>query len=216
MDERAKNAATAPHVIPERASARSYAAPCSEVTCARLPEREREKTQEMVREPTLGRNFAAPGHLVAVLANPPGITNGDRSRRRIEQAQTSLGLTSSTIVNLFPLPTYRTGEISLLGSHQGPWISARPPILRVLRATNAETDAVLLGYGVSEPTGAARELHRFQVSWLRQQLDFLKLTIYVVGDGPRHPSRWHRYTSRHYAGLPFDQALANSLRQLDG
>lgn len=70
---------------------------------------------------------------------------------------------------------------------------------------------ILLGYGTTEPTGPARLHHREQVAWLRRAIGERGLPIYQVGNGPRHPSRWQRWTFRTYPGVPFADALKLSL-----
>lgn len=152
-----------------------------------------------------------PRNLIAVLSNPPLDTSGSRTRARVDQARLALEFDRASIVNLFPLPTYRTGAIAAVGAEAEPWLSARPALLVGLQSA----DAVILGYGLDEPVGAARVWHRAQVSWLNAELIALGTPTYVVGEGPRHPSRWHRYTSRRYPGQPFEDALLKSLRRFD-
>lgn len=148
--------------------------------------------------------------LVAVLSNPPSVTSGNRTRGRVDQARAALRLDSCEISNLFSLSTYRTGDISSLGAEEEPWLIARQSLLRSL----CVADAIILGYGLTEPTGPARAFHRSQVSWLMNEIKTLSVPAYVVGDGPRHPSRWQRFTSRVHGSMPFEQALARSLCRL--
>lgn len=152
----------------------------------------------------------ADGRLIAILANPP-LTGGDRTRARVDRVRSMLGHQSAEIVNLFPEATHRTGAITRLGTDEALWVSARPSIESALTMA----DSVLLGYGLDEPAGAARSYHRAQVNWLYGALRVRKLPTYVVGEGPRHPSRWQRYTSRRHPDVPFEQALSLSLKQID-
>jgi hypothetical protein len=145
--------------------------------------------------------------LVAILSNPPSETDGSRTRSRVEQASAALGLGTVDVVNLFSVATYRSDDISQTGATPEPWLAARPAIADAVE----HADAVLLAYGISEPTGAAREFHRGQVQWLTNLLTKSGLPVYVVGDGPRHPTRWQRYTTRHCQGLPFGEALGRAL-----
>ena len=110
-------------------------------------------------------------------------------------------------MNLFPLPTYRTTDISLLGTHASDWLTARPAI----EVAIGQASLVLLAYGVSEPTGVARMHFRAQVKWLGDLIDSVSSPPYQVGEGPRHPSRWHRWTSRTHPDLTFVEALRLSL-----
>ncbi|WP_434811859.1 DUF1643 domain-containing protein [Microbacterium sp. bgisy189] len=145
--------------------------------------------------------------LVAVLSNPPSETDGSRTLSRVQQASAALGTSTIDVVNLFSLPTYRSDEISRAGVAPESWLSARPTIAKAIE----RADAVLLAYGISEPTGIARDLHREQVRWLTDLLRESGLPVYVVGDGPRHPTRWQRYTTRHFQHLSFGDALRQAL-----
>jgi hypothetical protein len=147
------------------------------------------------------------GALVCVLANPP-TTSGARTLGRVGRAAELLGYRDIEVVNLFPLATYRTGGINGLGTEAAHWHHARRPIEEALN----RAAAVLIGYGTTEPAGLARGHHRDQVAWLRQRIVERKLPTYQVGDGPRHPSRWQRWTFRHHPEVPFSEALKLSLR----
>lgn len=147
------------------------------------------------------------GVLVCVLANPP-TTSGARTLGRVGQAAELLGYGDAEVVNLFPLETYRTGGINGLGAEAAHWQQARGAIEEALN----RAAAVLVGYGATEPSGLARGHHRDQVAWLRQQIVERKLPTYQVGDGPRHPSRWQRWTFRHHPEVPFSEALSLSFR----
>ena len=104
-------------------------------------------------------------HLVVIGSNPP-TTSGERTLRRVEVARELLGYQTVEVVNLFPLPTYRTSGLAEVGQTREGWRQARGEI----RASIARASAVLLAYGVGHPTGAARHHHRSQVTWLDQLL----------------------------------------------
>lgn len=70
----------------------------------------------------------------------------------------------------------------------------------------ANTDAVLLAYGVEEPLGAARPYFRAQVHWLETEIGSRKLPLFRFGPRPLHPSRWQRHTNRAYPGADFEDA----------
>jgi hypothetical protein len=149
------------------------------------------------------------GKLIAILASPP-TTSGERTRLRVEKASIYLGCSGTSIVNLFPLPTYRTGDISRLGENVRDWLDARAPIERELR----NASAVLLAYGLDKPSGPARSHHRDQTQWLESILVRTGLPLYQVGNGPRHPSRWQRWTNSAHPGIPFPLALKASLSRV--
>jgi hypothetical protein len=144
--------------------------------------------------------------LVAVLANPP-LTTGTRTIRRVELAAEVLGFSRSAVANLFALPSHATGGIAELGAGPEGWVSARSP----LAAQIGGADALLLAYGASEPSGSARTHFRCQLEWLAERVEARGVAVWCVGDGPRHPSRWQRWTHRAHPGLPFRDALARSL-----
>lgn len=153
-----------------------------------------------------GRNGGSSRVLVSVLANPP-LTSGVRTMSRVELAGRLLGFGQVRVVNLFALPSRETGEIATLGRSETGWLEAR----RDLRAGLAGADGVLLAYGASAPTGAARGHFMAQLDWLESQEALRNLPKWWVGDGPRHPSRWQRWTSRAFPDAEFNDALAKSL-----
>jgi hypothetical protein len=145
--------------------------------------------------------------LLVVGSNPPAQTSGQRTLARVQQAATILGFERVTIANLFALPTYRSGGISDLGRTSGGWLDARPPLHSALDAC----DGVLLAYGTQVPNGEARTHHRDQVRWLDAQVERRGVPSWWVGDAPRHPSRWQRYTWRELPEIEFREALKRSL-----
>lgn len=150
------------------------------------------------------------GTLVAVLANPP-LTDGSRTLRRVELAAELLGFAQHRIANLFAVPSHATGAIAHLGQHESGWAQARAALTEQL----ASADGVLLAYGRTAPTGEARHHFRRQVDWLLSRSIDVALPSWCVGDGPRHPSRWQRWTSRAHPDLAFPDALRVSLTRLD-
>lgn len=150
------------------------------------------------------------GTLLAILTNPP-ITDGERTRARVDVARDLLGYRQFSVSNLFPLPTHSTRQIADIGTHQEIWESARPDLLKQLESC----DGVLLAYGLEEPGGQARRWHRDQVGWLLGELSTMSLPAYVMGNGARHPSRWQRWTYRNHPGVPFRDAVRLGLREAD-
>ncbi|GAB3260422.1 hypothetical protein GCM10027425_23590 [Alteromonas gracilis] len=144
--------------------------------------------------------------LVALLANPP-LTAGTRTLRRVELAAELLGFSRVTVANLFNLPSHATGDIDELGAGPEGWMSARMRLAAQIRSA----DGLLLAYGASEPAGSARIHFRRQVVWVAERIEARGVEAWQVGDRPRHPSRWQRWTHRAHPGLPFQDALAQSL-----
>lgn len=152
---------------------------------------------------------AARGELLCVLANPPA-GSGERTLARLEQARALLGFETVRVGNLFAFPSADVTDITELGATPGAWMEAR----KQLAPAVASCDGVLLAYGLSEPTGPARH-HREQVRWLTERLVEAECRAFQLGDGPRHPSRWQRWTARHYGGLTFAAALQASLTKTE-
>ena len=144
--------------------------------------------------------------LVAVLTNPP-LTDGKRTLNRVALAAELLGFGEFVVANLFALPSQSTAAIGKLGASGKGWVAAREP----LEAGLAVAGGVLLAYGATPPSGPARLHFRDQVAWLRERVDVLSRPVWVVGDGPRHPSRWQRWTHRVHPDLSFPDALRLSL-----
>lgn len=145
------------------------------------------------------------GTLVAVLTNPP-LTDGKRTLRRVALAAELLGFGDVAVANLFSVPSHATGAIAELGITEDGWIAARAPLEACLGVGNG----VLLAYGATSPTGEAGVQFRQQVAWLRSRIAALALPTWHVGDGPRHPSRWQRWTYRAHPDVAFPEALRDS------
>ncbi|MEV5337827.1 DUF1643 domain-containing protein [Streptomyces sp. NPDC052676] len=144
--------------------------------------------------------------LLCILANPP-LRSGERTRGRLVLACDLLGFETFTMRNLFAVPSGTVTDISTLGATADGWAQAR----KQMESAFSACDGVLLAYGISEPTGAARKYHREQVRWVTERLVASGCQSFQVGDGPRHPSRWQRWTSRHHRELEFSAALEASL-----
>lgn len=144
--------------------------------------------------------------LLCVLANPP-LTEGQRTLERVDQLRALLDYDAFTVVNLFSVATRDVTGISLEGQTATPWLKARDGIADAIDVC----DAALLAYGVSEPTGAARNRHRDQIRWLYARLASSSMVTHTIGNAPRHPSRWQRWTNRAHPGISFHDALAASV-----
>jgi hypothetical protein len=146
--------------------------------------------------------------LLAVLANPPSATLGERTRSRVAMAARIIGCDDVVVANLFSYPSRDVTELSVIGVDDAGWTKARCDLARKIN----QADEVLLGWGCSEPVGLARMRHRAQVTWLLEALSTRSVRIWTVSNAPRHPSRWQRHTARAHPGLPFAVALALSLQ----
>ncbi|MDI2020000.1 hypothetical protein PJL18_00496 [Paenarthrobacter nicotinovorans] len=150
------------------------------------------------------------GVLLCVLANPP-TTSGIRTMSRVNLACALLRYDQVRVENLFAMPSHSANDISLLGRSEAGWLEARAGLAQAV----AQSTGVLLAYGMAEPSGLARVHHRDQVAWLWQAIANEALPVFQMGDGPRHPSRWHRWTSRFHVGLPFAEGVRNSLLEVE-
>lgn len=147
--------------------------------------------------------------LLAILANPPLRSSGDRTMRRVAAAAEILDCSTVIIGNMFSIPTVDVLGISMAGCQEEAWLESRRCI-----ADRLETCHVaLLAWGLTEPRGRALTYHRNQVAWVTALVRDSGLPAWSVGGAPRHPSRWQRYTSRVHPDLPFDDALAISLKK---
>lgn len=109
-----------------------------------------------------------------------------------------LGFARVEVANLFAESSQTTNEIALLGATESGWLSARQSLMDCI--TGAE--GVLLAYGAAEPTGTARAHFRSQIEWLRDRIATSRLPVWQVGDGPRDPSRWQRWTIQRILESP--------------
>lgn len=118
-----------------------------------------------------------------------------------------LGFGDSNVANLFAFPSHATGGIAVLGVDEEGWLTAREKLQRSL----VSASGVLLAYGSTAPSGQARLHFGRQVEWLHAAIAERGLPAWQVGNGPRHPSRWQRWTYRAHPSVPFADALRESL-----
>jgi hypothetical protein len=130
-----------------------------------------------------------------------------RTWQRLELARTLLGFDVVTVVNVLNVATFRTNGMSTAGAELAPWLDSRDAISEAL----GQCDGVLLGYGVSEPTGPARLHYRKQLDWLWTELDKASHPQWSVELPPRHPSRWHRLTHKLAPDSSFADILGSVL-----
>ncbi len=155
-------------------------------------------------------NNPRPRTLLAVLTNPP-LKDGRRTLNRVTLAADLLGFDRVVVGNLFALPSQATGAITDLGVSPHGWATAKSHLIDHL----ASSDGVLFAFGVTAPSGPARDHFRSRVRWLIERTVSLGLPTWQVGDGPRHPSRWQRWTSRTHPDLVFPEAVRTSLVQVE-
>jgi hypothetical protein len=149
--------------------------------------------------------------LLCVLANPP-VGDGARTRARVALAGELLGYDDVVIGNLFATPSSSVTDIPALGAGPAGWLEARV----ALQVQFEVCAGVLLAYGVSAPTGPARHHYKGQLGWLDDALSGFTVPRYQVGETPRHPSRWQRWTARQHPQLEFRDALCRSFVLLQG
>lgn len=131
--------------------------------------------------------------MTAVLLNPPA-GDGSRTHANVRLAADCLACDVVRIVNLFPIATKDAAELSLVAHDARGWIQQRATIAAAIK----DGDEVLFGWGVSSLGGVARPCMQDQIDWVISELRAVGGRAWVVGDGPRHPSRWHQYLSdRH-------------------
>jgi hypothetical protein len=122
------------------------------------------------------------------------------------------------VANLFSLPVHDLESVSVNGQDRLHWLVARDRLQEVI----STCEQILVGWGVSEPTGQARIHFREQRAWVIQRLiEHGHDHVWLVGDGPRHPSRWHQFVSRKnrvVVGATVNDRIATALewRRADG
>jgi hypothetical protein len=152
-----------------------------------------------------------PRTLVAVLLNPAE-GEGAPTHRHLATVAVELGCTRVAITNLFPTPTRNAAALCGVAHQEKDWVEHRPQISSALTTPESE---ILLGWGVSTLTGPAGRHLRAQVLWTLAEIKSVGRTAWVIGDGPRHPSRWHQYVSDRHgrtAAGTFAERLAQVLR----
>lgn len=152
-----------------------------------------------------GRN-GGPLTLAVILMNPP-LTSGKATIGRLRKVGQIFGVDEVHVANLFPIPSRSTDVIEEIGVDEADWVRARSDIAQTLLGASH----VLLAYGIRAPRLGAGLHQSSQVQWLLSSLQSAPSRIWMVGESPRHPSRWQRYTSRAFPGQPFDQALRAAL-----
>lgn len=139
-------------------------------------------------------------HLLAILHSlPPGA--GTVTLARIAAAERALGCSTHTVANLLPIRLAGTKAADGF-LPPGVWKDGRRGIVSAL--ADPRVSDVLLGYGVSLPSGPNRAAFRAQIGWLTTQLAERSLRVWTFGGLPHHPSRWQRVMHRHRPGSTFE------------
>lgn len=152
------------------------------------------------------KSIEADSTLLVILANPPLGTTGLRTLNRVSQASAIFGSEKALITNLLSVPTRSTSDIREVGGDPEGWRLSRADIQEKV----ALAGHIIYAFGVSEPSGPARINFRDQLGWLSTLVARRHGMVWTVGPTPRHPSRWHRFTSRAHPGLDVPTALALS------
>lgn len=146
--------------------------------------------------------------LCAVLASPPQ-TTGVRTRNALARAAGLINCDAVDVVNLLEVPTADTNAIAEAGREGATWKRSRSAISDGFH----RADALLLAWGVSEPTGPARHHRREQMAWTLAEAQRAGHTrVWTVGDQPRHPSRWHQYVADRHGRTPRALTFEERLR----
>lgn len=145
-------------------------------------------------------------NLVAVLHSLP-VGTGARTLVRVDTARRVLGLDTFSVANLYPARLASSGQTA---DDAAVWAAGRHDVaVEMARVDSAD---VLLGYGVSLPTGLSRNLHRDQLRWLDALLLASGARAWTFGGRPHHPSRWQRVVYRHRPGATVEETARELLQ----
>lgn len=154
---------------------------------------------------------SSPPPLAAFLLNPPTGT-GCRTVGRLGVAAEILGCAGAIrIANLVDQPTKGLHDLAVEATDPQHWDDSFQKLFGVF----TEPHTPLIGWGVSRPPGivgqyAARQQERV----LRGLLASGHTAAWTLLGQPRHPSRWHQFTSEKYphaTGTGFVERLRSVL-----
>lgn len=156
----------------------------------------------------------ARGTLCALLACPP-TTSGTRTRTALAVASRCLKLPTLSIGNLLSVPAHDTSAMSMVGTEADVWEASRPGLEDAVK----NADVLIAAWGVQPLSGPARQHQRAQIAWLMQTARAAGHTdAWTMGGQPRHPSRWHQFTSDRYGrtapGLSRDERVRGLLTRV--
>ena len=144
--------------------------------------------------------------------NPPS-GSGTASLRHLNVARQILNFEEVQVTNLFSVPTRSVTDIAEVGQHPEGWTWARESLAQSIE----NADDVLIAWGLGGFGGAARTHCSAQIDWVYQELNNRGIDeVWMVGNPPRHPSRWHQYVSDRHgrtAGGSFDVRLRQVLHR---
>lgn len=146
-----------------------------------------------------------------MLLNPPLRDGIGVTERNVEWAANVLGYCEFRMVNLIDVPTKDLPALNARGRELAPWLASRP----VLEEALGSAEALVAGWGVGGLTGKTRANQRDQIGWLcRSAIELGHRSAWVVGNGPRHPSRWRQYVGPQkgrVSGGTWSERLSNAL-----
>lgn len=143
--------------------------------------------------------------LTALLLNP-ATGGGGRTLQRVESAALILRMDDAQIVNLFPQATKDLRQLRLHAQDEAVWLEHRSELQRSINSASS----ILVGWGTSVPTGAARLLLKSQREWALGAIEAAGHSyVWTVGGKPRHPSRWHQRS-----GVPIDSPSGRPLSEI--
>lgn len=162
------------------------------------------------KDETFDGSTPPPAVLGAILINPP-LGSGGATLRHLEALREVLECDLVQIANLLSVPTVSTDDIREAGVRLGSWRRARPQVRNLLQSA----DHIVLGWGLGGISGIARQHFNAQVRWVEQELARRGegVPVWTIGDGPRHPSRWHQYVSDRH-GRTAQGSLQDRLRSV--
>jgi hypothetical protein len=121
---------------------------------------------------------------------------------------------SPTTANLCAAPAADLPDLAAVAADADTWLQSR----KNLRTALGDCDEVMAAWGLSDLTGPARRHRQDQLRWLRAAAAGSGHTsVWTVGGGPRHPSRWHQYVSDKYGrttGGGFEERLEQVLMRV--
>jgi hypothetical protein len=148
--------------------------------------------------------------LCVLLASPP-TTSGARTLNAIAVAAQCLQTPQIVTANLLAKPARDLAEMSSIGAQATAWEAARADLHRAVTGG----DLLLAAWGLNSLTGPARHHHNAQVEWLLHTAEEAGHThAWTLGGEPRHPSRWHQFSSDLHGRTPPGLSREDRVRTL--
>ena len=140
------------------------------------------------------------------------VGSGSLTLGRVLLACKALNFDSYTVKNLYPAAIPNTNAFPKV-KDDPIWGKGRTQILNSLN--DETTGAVLLGFGVSPPSGLQRGNYLDRVSWLTDELRRRSLVVWTFGGRTSHPSRWHREVRRSDPGKSVEESVHRFLTRFE-